>query len=326
MDIFHIRPMCSKGLSLNLSSIRLPLPLHKLGRGCPGVCGRGHGRKGVENASRPLQPKGLAALLRLGMPVLLELPNFAAHAAACRRLGLHFVELNMNLPWCCPENLPAWEVRRVGVQAGLFFTLHFPEELDLGSFHPQLRHGALERVLQSLRWAADAGMEKATMHLNTGVYFTLPSGREWLYGVFEDQFLSAISESFEQIYHEARECGVVVAIENAGWEHTFIQHALSDLAELNGFWLTWDTGHNAASLYRHQPLLERYADRVIHVHLHDFDGARDHQPLYTGSVDIEHTLEWADERDLSVVLEVKTLEALEISVDALMERGLFTPI
>lgn len=39
-------------------------------------------------------------MLEIGMPTLIELPDIDASANLCHELGLQFVELNMNLPYC----------------------------------------------------------------------------------------------------------------------------------------------------------------------------------------------------------------------------------
>lgn len=260
----------------------------------------------------------------LGMPSLLELTNLAANAAACRRLGLTFVELNMNLPWSTPENLPASELQWVARQTGITFTLHLPEELDLGSFHPQLRRASLDRAVQAVQWASDAGIDFVTLHINPGVYFTLPDRKEWLYGIYASQFQPLLQESFEMLFGCARSLGVQVGLENTGhFGEPFMFEALESLAEIPGLWLTWDTGHNAASLSSDQPALDRHNDRIAHIHLHDSDGRLCHLPLFTGCLPVEDVLRFARERDIRVVVEVKTLDALEQSLEALAERGLF---
>ncbi|MCL4369029.1 MAG: sugar phosphate isomerase/epimerase [Actinobacteria bacterium] len=257
-----------------------------------------------------------------GMPTLIELPSFLHHVRECRRLELAFIELNMNLPYCCPESLLASEVARIGRQEGLTFTLHLPEELDLASFHPSVRQAASSRVQEALVWAAAAEIEVATLHLPSGVHFTLPDRRVWVYEEYQDLFLSCLAESFEELYVCARACGVQLCVENLGdFDRPFIQAALLHLSEFPGFALTWDVGHNAACGFRDQRMLEEFNDRIAHIHLHDFDGARDHLPLWSGNADMVDALQFAQERELRVVIETKTLEAIEASLEALAARG-----
>jgi sugar phosphate isomerase/epimerase len=78
--------------------------------------------------------------------------------------------------------------------------------------------------------------------------------------------------------------------------------------------LTWDVGHDAKADYREQPILMHYQDRIKHMHLHDCMGNSDHKTLYTGDVPINERIRFAYQKDLSVVIEVKTSEALKESV------------
>lgn len=265
-------------------------------------------------------------MYNLGMPTLLEVRGVRENALLCQSLGLSFLELDMNLPWCCPENLPAAEALRVCQEFDIDLTLHLPEELDLASFHPPLRQAAVARVRQAMLWAQEAGARVVTMHINPGIYFTLPERRAYIYDEFVQQFCANLMESTEEVLAYSRDAETPLCLENTGNFHLpFISQALELLADLPGFWLTWDVGHDAASGYRERNLLVRHSSRIAHMHLHDFDGARSHQPLFTGLVDIAEALQFADEENLRVVLDVKTREALTQTVDALRERLLFVP-
>ena len=50
--------------------------------------------------------------LKLGMPTLIELADLEANVALARRLGMAFVELNMNAPEYSPQPLPAERLER----------------------------------------------------------------------------------------------------------------------------------------------------------------------------------------------------------------------
>lgn len=261
----------------------------------------------------------------LGMPTLIELPDVEANVRLARELGLGFVELNMNVPAFCPAALPAARLRELGAETGLAFTLHLPEETDLASFHPAVRRGHLEGCLEAVRWAADAGMALVNLHLSPGVYFTLPERRVWVYDVHREQFQRNLAESFSRLLGAAADCGVTVCVENAGdFGREFVRQALEGLLRLPGerLRLTWDLGHDAAAAWSDRPVFERWADRVAHVHLHDFDGAASHRVLFDGEVDVAAALELARSRGLGVVVEVKTAESLAESVRRLDERGL----
>jgi sugar phosphate isomerase/epimerase len=68
-----------------------------------------------------------------GMPTLLELDGLEAQVALAQRLGLSFVEINLDLPDYGPEALAAESLAKLGRDAGIAFTLHLPERLDLAA-------------------------------------------------------------------------------------------------------------------------------------------------------------------------------------------------
>ena len=262
---------------------------------------------------------------RFGMPTLIELEDLDANVALCRELGLSFVELNMNLPQCCPENLPARRVRRVRDETGIEFTLHLPEELDLAAFNRHLRAGHLACFREAVAWAGDAGIPLVNLHLNMGVYFTLPDERVRLYEKHRDVFLSNLEASFREALEIARRSNVIVCIENAGgFAAGFVREAIDRLLALDKdrIQLTWDLGHDAGAGFEATPVFEEHTERIAHMHLHDFDGKTSHQVLFTGVVDVPAALALAKRLDVGVVIEVKTPEALTQSVRRLDEHGL----
>ncbi len=266
--------------------------------------------------------------LRIGMPSLIELEGIEAQAAACRRLGLDFVELNMNLPECVPGRLDPAALRAAGERNAVGFTLHLPEETDLAAFQPPIRDGYRRLCCEALRWAAEAGIAVVNMHLLRSVYFTLPDRRAWLYERCEHEFREALHDAFGPLSAEAARLGILLCIENAGdWNELFLTRTLEGLLSSFDLWLTWDTGHDGAAGFRDRAFLERHADRIRHMHLHDFraprehgQAGRSHLALYEGELDVEGALAAARRREARVVVEVKTLDALERSLSRLRER------
>ncbi len=261
----------------------------------------------------------------LGMPTLIELPSLEANVELCQRLGLSLIELNMNLPAFRPLALPAERLRSLSEQTGVAFTLHLPEEVDLGSFHPSIREGHLHCCKDAIRWAAEFGANLVNLHLNSGVYFSLPDRRVWIYEKHCDQFVSLLVDSFCELGDLARELGITVCIENSGnFSLGFVRTALDALLSSCGGWvgLTWDIGHDAAGGFSDTPVFEEFEDRIAHVHLHDCDGELNHQVLFSGNVDVSAMLTLVRKLNVGVVIETKTTEALTESVRRLDDRGL----
>lgn len=260
--------------------------------------------------------------MRLGMPTLVEYTTLEENVRLCKALGLHFIELNMNLPICLPERLSSSDIVYWKERYGVEFTIHLPEELDVASYHPSVRKGHLERCRQAMEWASESGITTLNMHLNNGISFTLPHGKVWINEQYESEFRELLHESYGELYRLAQQFGVQLCMENTGNFHIpFLYRALEALSAFPGFCLTWDVGHDAKAGFVEESVFARFHRHIRHMHLHDYDGKSDHQPLYAGIVPLRDRLEAARNDDWSVVIEVKTSEALAASVAALRDRG-----
>ncbi|WNS44732.1 TIM barrel protein [Paenibacillus sp. MMS20-IR301] len=259
--------------------------------------------------------------MKLGMPTLAEYTSIADNVQLCKALGLEFIELNMNLPICTPEKLSPSEIGYYKEKYGIDFTIHLPEELDLSSYHPSIRKGHLERCRQAMEWANLSGIKTLNMHLNNGIYFTLPQTKIWINEQYEADFLELLYDSYSELYHLAKMFEVELCIENTGNFHIpHIRKALDQLSSFNNFYLTWDVGHDAKAGFDEESIFTYFSDHIKHMHLHDYNGKSDHQPLYTGIVPIDNRLEFAQRNDLSVVIEIKTSQSLTESVSELKKK------
>ena len=249
------------------------------------------------------------------MPALIEYSSLEENVGLCTDLGFDFIELNMNMPYSFPENLPAEKVREAAQTNGIEFTLHAHDEVDLASFHGSVREGHVRRCAQALEWCAESGAKLLNVHINRGVYFTLPDRQVWIYDQYRDRFKETLVESMAYLIDLGRSNGVTVCTENSSNFHLpFVTDALEELARLDGFCITWDTGHDAKVAYAERPVLMRHKDRITHMHLHDYDGRSDHQVLMTGEIDIAGMLKFAKERNARVLVETKTADSLRQSM------------
>ncbi|SCG82417.1 deoxyribonuclease IV (BER) (Nfo) [Proteiniborus sp. DW1] len=258
--------------------------------------------------------------MKLGMPALIEFNSLEENIMLCKGLGLDFIELNFNYPVFMPECLSHMEILDAKSEYGVDFTFHFPEEIDLSSFHPAIRKGHLDRCKELIEWMNKAEIKIANMHINNGNYTTLPNKRHWVNEKYEDQFKEQLFNSFSELNDYANLHGVILCIENTSNFHIpFIQRALDMLTEFENLYLTWDVGHDAMVNFKEEPILMKHASRIKHMHLHDFNGILDHQPLYTGIVPIDERLKFAKENNITVLIEVKTCEALKESLSKMAD-------
>jgi sugar phosphate isomerase/epimerase len=254
------------------------------------------------------------------MPALVELDSIDAVVEVCLSVGLSFVELNLDLPYCHPDNNPADALLRLSRSTGVGFTIHFPEQVELGSAFESVRRGWLEALHDVQRWGAAFNASVLVVHMQPGVYFTLPDGRAWVNERFPQAPLDSLVSSLSSLASMSQGSTCVVAFENVTYNQ-YVGRAYEILLDLGG-WYTWDVGHDAVAGFGCTPLFERRLDRLRHMHLHDSDGTRNHLTLFDGSLDIARYLGLAKERQASVVIETKTADAIRASVARLRERGL----
>jgi len=254
-------------------------------------------------------------MFQLGMPTLIEFDSLEENINLCNKLGLDFIELNMNVPIFTPEYISSEKLKKLMIKHKIDFTIHLPEELDFTSFQPSMRRGHINRCKEAILWASSAGINILNMHINNGIYFTLPESKYWINEKYEADFLTLFLDSYKEILLFADEYNVKVCIENTGnFFLPFVKKGIELIKELDGFNLTWDAGHDAKCHFRETTVFEKLAKKVTHMHLHDFNEKWDHQTVYTGIVPINERLHFAKKQNLSVVLEIKTSEALEKSL------------
>ena len=252
-----------------------------------------------------------------GMPFLLEMNTIEECAALCQRLRLSFVELNANFPAC--QGLRADDLRMLAGRYGLYFTLHLEEECDPFSFNSAVRNAWADTVVDAIRLAREAGIPLINMHLPKGVYITLPDKRVFLYDKYEAEYTQALLTFRQRVEHAIGDSGIRLCVENTNGFAAHELAALELLLESTRFGLTLDIGHSHGMNDMDIPFYERHADRLIHMHGHDALGKRNHLALGDGEIDLQNRFAWAQRCGARVVLETKTVAALETSIARLPE-------
>lgn len=262
--------------------------------------------------------------MRCGLPYLIETEDVEAAAALCARLGLHFVELNSNFPACGIKDLDELPLREIAEKHGIFFTLHVDDRFDPFDFNPLVREAYAQTMLSAVELAGQAGMPVINMHIPRGNIVTLPSGPRYLYEEYGQQFTQAVADFRDRCSRVAGDSGVRIAIENTTFWAPYELRAIELLLQSPTFGLCLDTGHDHAEGNRDLAFIDRHAERLIHMHAHDGQGKRNHQALGTGEIPLQERLDMAERAGATVVLEVKTVAALEQSVAWLRAEGLLS--
>lgn len=265
---------------------------------------------------------GLEVRMRaFGIPVLIGYQELRPNLDLCRELGLDFVELNMNLPYSFPENLSSREVK-TALKDGMRFSVHLHDELDLGSLQPSVRQGHLERCEEALRWGSRHGVFLINLHLNPGVYFTLPDRKVWVYERYLDEYVESLNWSMGRLSSLAESLGIRICLENTGhFAMPFMRKVAESVLDLPSVGLCWDIGHDGRSGLKEEDFMLSHLDRVWHMHFHDWDGRSDHQVPFTGQLQCDRYLRLAEENDMSVLIEVKTEGAVRSAINIMRDRG-----
>lgn len=252
-----------------------------------------------------------------GMPFLLENNSIEESAALCQRLRLSFVELNEGFPPC--RGVGARELQRLSDCYGIYFTIHAEEGFDPFNFNDRVCQAWLDSLRDEIGLAREAGVPLINMHLPKGDRITLPDRRVNLYDKYAETYRRSVL-AFRQMVEEAvGDSGVRVSVENTSGFAPHELAALETLLESPVFGLTLDIGHSHGVGDMDIPFYEKHTDRLIHMHGHDALGKRNHLALGDGEIDLPGRFAWAARNGARVVLETKTIAALETSVSRLPE-------
>lgn len=252
-----------------------------------------------------------------GMPTLIEILDLEQSAALCRRLGLKFMEINMSFPQYQPECLDADRLLELKEKYGIYFTVHIDESLDPACVNAGVAQAYLDTMLKTVALAKKAGIPVLNMHLQRGVYVTLPERRTYIYAENQDFYLGKMREFRDRITEAIGSSDVMVCVENTDggdcFALPFLAAAADTLLESPAFGLTLDVGHDYLNRNADQAFILARRERLHHMHLHDALGKNVHLALGDGEIDKERFLKLAGEHGCRVLLETKTVEALQKS-------------
>ena len=271
--------------------------------------------------------------MQFGMPTLIENRTLEENIALCTGLGLNFIELNMNFPEYQTDRLEDTDrLLRLAEKAGIYYTIHLDENLNIADFNPLVSGAYLETVRRAVEAAkrllclrdrfGDASQPLTlNMHMHHGIYITLPDRKVQMY----DRDFDTYMESFARFRALCREwigdSSIMIAVENTDGFRGYEKKAIDFLLESPKFGLTWDIGHSKAVCEKDVPFLTERKDRLIHFHIHDGteQPPRNHLALGDGEINLNDRLELAESRNARCVLETKTVAALKQSVCWLRE-------
>ncbi len=274
--------------------------------------------------------------MQFGMPTLIENQTLEENAALCCSLGLQFIELNMNFPEYQIDQLEQTETMlKIADQYGIYYTIHLDENLNIADFNLLVTKAYLETVRRSVDVAkklmrlrdqyGDCSQPLIlNMHMNHGIHITLPDRKVQMYSRDFDAYMRSFV-TFRSLCEEwIGDSDVMIAVENTDGFREYEKSAVEYLLESPKFGLTWDIGHSKAGGEKDIPFIRKHQEQLIHFHIHDGSEspARNHLALGDGEINVLERLKLAEGRNARCVLETKTIEALNKSVNWLRRNNI----
>ena len=251
-----------------------------------------------------------------GMPTLIEHNNLLQSMELCAKLGLQFVELNMNLPMYQVDRLKDSKYfMELANRYQVYYTIHLDETLDICNYNSKVAKAWMGTVIDTIDIAKKLHVPVLNLHMNYGVYFTLPGQRIYLYDQYREDYLSNLRHFRELCEREIGSELILISIENTEGYTDFQKQAINMLLESKIFSLTWDIGHSFLAKDSDVPFIFSQKEKLRHMHIHDGKEGKNHLALGKGEIELNKYLTIAKDSDCRCVVETKTIKALEASVE-----------
>jgi sugar phosphate isomerase/epimerase len=174
------------------------------------------------------------------------------------------------------------QLREAAKTFGLTYSLHAPfADINISSPVKPMLDASMKRLMQSLKNARDLDAKMWVFH---------PGQRTGIGQFYPDADFQTMCQSIQQLYAEAEDYGMNIALENLPNKYWFL---MSTPQEFQRFYketklpvgVTLDLGH--ANLEGQvQPFVTQLADKIVHIHASNNDGSDDqHNGVEDGNID-----------------------------------------
>lgn len=270
--------------------------------------------------------------LHFGMPTLIELNSLKENIELCKKLKLNFIELNMNIPLFSVlgiEDENNFELKKIieelnfyQKEFGIYFTIHLDENFNFADSNIYIKNAYLKTLKAVIKNSKKINCPIINMHLNKGIYFTLPTEKVFLFEKYKEEFTNSLEEFIKFCNCENSDSNVFISIENTdGWTD-FEKKSIEKILMNKNFSLTFDIGHSQAIGNIDQDFILKNKSKLKHFHIHDGtlpnaatkQFGKNHLQLGTGNINLKEKIYLAKETNSRCVIETKTVESLVESV------------
>lgn len=254
-------------------------------------------------------------MTEFGMPTLIEIDSLEETMQLCKKLGLSFVELNMNLPQYQVEHLEdIIYLKSLKEKYEIGYTIHLDENLNVCDFNKAVAGAYIDTVERTIQVAKDLAVPVLNMHMNHGVHFKLPDRRVQLFEQYFEDYMESWRKFRINCEKLIGDSNIKICIENTDGYRDYEKSAIKYLLQSKVFGLTWDIGHSNAVLNIDEKFIMDNSDKLCHFHIHDSLGEKVHIALGTGEIDLAQRLSMAKDYKCKCVVETKNIESLNKSV------------
>lgn len=246
--------------------------------------------------------------MTFGMPSLVEFNSIKENVEFAKKNGLKFVELNMDLPYC--QKMKDLD------QYNFSFTMHVSEKVNVAELNDSLRKAYLKEALREIKLGIKNHIKRFTIHIDSGVYFTLPDGKFFLNEKYSKIYQKNFEKSVKVLDQFAEENDVLINFENTKIQ-SFTKLAVEVIKKYPHIGFTLDIGHNEKNGDKAYPLFYP-TGKIRHIHMHDMDGKNDHLAIGTGIIDFKKYKDLF--KDNYVVIEVKQSNELTTSIETIKKE------
>lgn len=270
--------------------------------------------------------------LHFGMPTLIELNSLKENVELCKKLKLNFIELNMNIPLFSVlgiEDENNFELKKIieelnfyQKEFGIYFTIHLDENFNFADSNIYIKNAYLKTLKAVIKNSKKINCPIINMHLNKGIYFTLPTEKVFLFEKYKEEFNNSLEEFIKFCNCEISDSNIFISIENTdGWTD-FEKKSIEKILMNKNFSLTFDIGHSQAIGNIDQDFILKNKSKLKHFHIHDGtlpnaatkQFGKNHLQLGTGNINLKEKIFLAKETNSRCVIETKTVESLVESV------------
>ena len=245
------------------------------------------------------------------MPQLFEYDNLEDNFKLAKKLGLHFIELNLNFA-SCREALEKKQILDLVDKYHVETTLHFYDEADLGSYDEVVE--AYLKLLDKYACLGKGFVRQINVHLVPGPVVTISGIKHYVYEKEYDSYIKRLVKNLKAAQDICHKYDMNMVIENTDNTPSYQTRVYQDLLR-EGFRFCYDIGHDHLSNDIVWNLLKDFNLPFDEFHIHDAKNRSScHLALGEGTLDISKYKKLADKNDAYIVLEVKKESDLLSSV------------